>query len=278
MTRTFRKPRRLNLNLESLDTRVLPSAASVAHHLAVLAREAHHAEVVEARVEAKQAALEAKEAALAAKKDAKLSAIASATTKAVQITPAAPISATSPITPTTSAPSAPTVSIPTTTTSATVSTSASTSVSSTSSAAITSAVPGSSMPTFTSSSSDVSDVTNGPLAKAGQTLISVYEAYESYINGGGSASSFTSTSTPQVEIVNGEVGVDLSEAGDMDTYIGEVTSLGMTVQHTDSTTGTVEGLLPVSDLIAVAQLGGTAAINPVLISIPPATGSNPLLR
>jgi len=101
---------------------------------------------------------------------------------------------------------------------------------------------------------------DGPLAKAGQDLNTIYQEFEQQ---GGSAT-FTSSLAGVVEIQGTKVGVDVHMAGgDFGTFVTTMTNLGMQVQTTDATDGIVEGLLPIAQIPAVAQNSQTLSLSPI---------------
>jgi len=113
-------------------------------------------------------------------------------------------------------------------------------------------------PLPTTPSPDV--VKNGPLAKAGQTLISIYEEYQQQ----GAGTTFTSSQAGFVLIQGTNVGVDIQSAGgDFNAFVSQLTKLGMQVRATDAAHGTVEGLLPIAQIPTVAQNPDTLDMSPI---------------
>jgi hypothetical protein len=113
--------------------------------------------------------------------------------------------------------------------------------------------------------SNPADIQNGPLAKAGQDLITIYEEFEQQ---GGSAT-FTSSEAGVVKIVGTSVGVDVhSSGGSFANLVSAMTALGMQVQAQSATYGIVEGLLPIGQLLAAAQNSQTLSLSPIYIGIP----------
>jgi hypothetical protein len=106
------------------------------------------------------------------------------------------------------------------------------------------------------------DVKNGPLAKAGQTLIGVYLDYQEYLKAGGTGP-FSSKRAANVLLDGTNVGVDIRGA-DLDDLVTTLSHFGMQIKTTDPRTGTVEGFLPISRLPAVAQLPKISSITPIL--------------
>jgi hypothetical protein len=111
-------------------------------------------------------------------------------------------------------------------------------------------------------SSDIGDAQNGPLAKAGVNLITIYEEYQAQAGN----KTFTSSLAGIVRIEGTSVGIDAHMAGgSFSGYVSALTALGMQVQAQDAAHGIVEGLLPISQLPAAAQNAQTLALSPVYI-------------
>lgn len=132
----------------------------------------------------------------------------------------------------------------------------------------TSTTPVTATPTTTSTSAtttttDVSDVENGPLAKGGQGLVELYVAYQAFVQGGGSGTFTPPPSAASIEIVGSDVGVDVRGSGDINAFAAALANLGMQVQATNAPTMTVEGLVPIAQLVNVAQLPQTIGLTPI---------------
>jgi len=108
-----------------------------------------------------------------------------------------------------------------------------------------------------------SDIKNGPLAKAGQDLITIYQEFQQQ----GDAT-FTSSKAGLIEIQGTNVGVDVHMAAgiDFNAFVSGLTKLGMQVRAQDATNGTVEGLLPISQLPSVAQNPQTLSVSPIYLA------------
>jgi len=243
-------------SLESLDDRVLPSAAAAAHVMHAHAALTHH------RVQAAQVshnlARTSHSAVVAANRAATATAHAgraavSASAIAVPVRTSAPPAVTAPqtvpllgtvttatsqtpTTPTTTTPVRPIISGPTSTPTATTAT--------------------------TTTTTDVGDIHNGPLAKAGQELITLFQEFEKAGQGGGT---FTSSLSNHLRISGSSVEVDVQGSGDVSALAASLTSMGMQVVATSPTTGTVEGYLPIAQLVNAAQLPQTLSMSPVSI-------------
>jgi len=102
----------------------------------------------------------------------------------------------------------------------------------------------------------LADLKSGPLAKAGQDLIVVYEEFQQH---GGD--SFMSSEAAQIQFQGTKVGIDAVSTGvNFDAFVSAMTSLGMQVTTTDASHSLVEGFLPISRLPDAAQ-------NPLTLSL-----------
>jgi hypothetical protein len=111
-------------------------------------------------------------------------------------------------------------------------------------------------------SSNINDPENGPLAKAGFDLFTIYQEFEAQ----GGSSTFTSSKAGTIRFHGTSVGIDAHMAGgSFSTYVSALTALGMQVQTQDATHGVVEGYLPISQLPAAAENPQTLALTPIYI-------------
>jgi len=110
----------------------------------------------------------------------------------------------------------------------------------------------------TSAATNVDDVKNGPMAKAGQDLIAIYQAY-----GPGGSGHLTSSGGASVEVVGSNVGVQIRSSGDVDALAATLTGMGMQVRGTDPNTHIVAGLLPIAQLPNVSQLSEVTSVTPI---------------
>lgn len=124
---------------------------------------------------------------------------------------------------------------------------------------------------------DVDDVKNGPLAKAGQDLIEVYNQFTN--SGGGDDFALTGQLADRIRIQGSSVGVDVGAGpGNMVNMVATLEALGMQVTATDATTGKIEGFLPIAQLPAVAQNSDVLTLAPNYIPMrpsPPTGGFQP---
>jgi large repetitive protein len=114
-------------------------------------------------------------------------------------------------------------------------------------------------PTWKPTNTNVLDVKNGPLAKAGQDLIKIYSEYQDFIHLGGN---FNSSLSNRVEFKGTNVGVNVRGFGDFNAFVASLRNLGMQVVATNSPTGTVNGFLPIAELPAVAAMAQTIGLSP----------------
>jgi len=128
--------------------------------------------------------------------------------------------------------------------------------------------PTNSVTTGATTPGDPSDVKNGPLAKAGQDLITVYTQFEA----AGESDDFTLTGplASIIRIQGNTVGVDVGTApSNISAMTSTLTGLGMQITATDPTTGKIEGFLPIAQLPAVAQNPDVLTIGPNYVPTPP---------
>jgi hypothetical protein len=117
-------------------------------------------------------------------------------------------------------------------------------------------------PTTPTTPTDIGDTQNGPLAKAGADLITIYQEFQAQ----GGSSTFTSSKAGVIKIQGGTVGVDIRTTGsNFGQFVSTMSSLGMHVQTQDATHGIVEGFLPIGQLPTVAQNTQTVAISPIYV-------------
>jgi len=103
------------------------------------------------------------------------------------------------------------------------------------------------------------EVRNGPLAKAGEALITISKEFQQ-----NPSSDFTSSLAGFLRLEGSNVGVDIhSKSGNLNALIAQLNSLGMRVETVDAAHGLVEGVLPIAQLTAVAQNSQVSSISPI---------------
>lgn len=122
-------------------------------------------------------------------------------------------------------------------------------------------VPGSPPPSFKPTSTNLQDAVHGPLANAGQLLISAYSNYQVFLSKGGTTGFDYSSSNSLNKLIlfqGNSVGVNVSVYTDanssLNNAISALQNLGMSVTGTDQAMGIVEGFLPISQLPTAANL------------------------
>jgi len=107
------------------------------------------------------------------------------------------------------------------------------------------------------------EIKNGPLAKAGQALVTLFAEYQQQQG----STTFTSSEAGLLLIQGTNVGVDIHVNGaGIDAFANQLTSLGMQVTTKDPDHGIIDGFLPISQLLTVAQDPQTASLSPIMHS------------
>lgn len=111
-------------------------------------------------------------------------------------------------------------------------------------------------------SSDVSDVRNGPMGNAGQYLIQVHNEYQNFLNNGG-IGNFRSSLEGFVQFSGDRVAVDVVGLGDFDQFTTNLKNVGMQILAQTPRINAVSGWLPISQLLPVATMTTTKTMAPV---------------
>jgi hypothetical protein len=114
-------------------------------------------------------------------------------------------------------------------------------------------------PGWTPSTPVVSDVKNGPLAKGGWELISIYQEYQVFRAGGG-GTNFQSSFRDRVFFDGNRVGVTIYAYGALDTYITQAQMIGLSVVSTSPAARMIEGYILPDKLVQLAQLSNTIGL------------------
>lgn len=115
----------------------------------------------------------------------------------------------------------------------------------------------------------IEDVKHGPLAKAGQELIKLYqEFFDATERASNEKDGVVQDKRSLMQIVGDSVRVDIRGTGGAAALARTLGKLGMQVQSTNALTGTVEGLLPISQLENVAKLSQVISISAVHVPKP----------
>ena len=115
---------------------------------------------------------------------------------------------------------------------------------------------------FHPTTTDVYDVKNGPMAIAGQDLISIYKEYQQF-RSTGNGGAFVSSKTGYVRFSGDYVGIDAHGWGDVNAYVSSLKNLGMKVEYISPDYHVVEGLFPIAQLPNLAGLPQTVDVAPI---------------
>jgi hypothetical protein len=116
---------------------------------------------------------------------------------------------------------------------------------------------------FVPDSNVLADVKRGPMAMAGEQLVTVYQEYQNFLAGGGGGV-FQSRWASLLDIRGDKVNVSVSAGqGTVDTLRTALTNLGMQVTGTDSRRRMAEGLLPIAQLPMLVKVPQVVSVTPV---------------
>ncbi|MFO0956694.1 MAG: S8 family serine peptidase [Isosphaeraceae bacterium] len=114
---------------------------------------------------------------------------------------------------------------------------------------------------------NLADTQNGPMANAGAALVKAYFEYQQYQTVKTDTSSFATSDVntqARTYLFEGDqVRVDVKIYGDLRQGAGDLALAGLTVKAIDSTFNLVEGLVPVSQLPAIAALPNVVNVAPI---------------
>ena len=131
---------------------------------------------------------------------------------------------------------------------------------------------------FTPTDTNLFDAQNGPLANLGTSLVSVYQSYATDFAASVAAgqvspaaatalASQIATQYPSMEFEDGLVDMDINSlGGDFNSFVTQLSSLGMQVTDTSAAYGIVEGWVPLAELPTIARLPQTEAGQPIRVA------------
>jgi hypothetical protein len=95
-------------------------------------------------------------------------------------------------------------------------------------------------------------------------LQSLYQQYQDFETAGGSGT-FAPTGLNTLVIKGTSVGINFqsSDSADFNTMLGQLQSDGLQVVSDSAYYGVIEGMLPIAQLAAVAQISSTASVTPM---------------
>ncbi|WP_165073598.1 hypothetical protein [Paludisphaera rhizosphaerae] len=114
-------------------------------------------------------------------------------------------------------------------------------------------------PVWTATSTNIADVSHGPMAQLGGQLIGLYLKQQSGINN----TQTLQDAYPALQISNGSVLVGLTTWGNLNSFRTTLTNLGMKVTASSTTYGMVNGWVPINQLYSIAQLPGLVSGRPI---------------
>ena len=118
------------------------------------------------------------------------------------------------------------------------------------------------LPVFTATSGDINDFKNGPLGNAGMHLADLYSEYKTFVRKSGSANGFESKKEPLLQYQGASVAVTIRTRGTMPDTSTFIHHIGGELIYRDSTYGTVDAWIPISQLTTLSTNGIVANLNP----------------
>lgn len=101
-------------------------------------------------------------------------------------------------------------------------------------------------------------------ANVDQGLGTIYAQYQEFVSGGGTGT-FAPSGAFMIVVSGSDVGITAhgNGTGDFSAYVAALTGLGMQVQASDANTATVVGLIPINNLPNAATLAQTLSLTPL---------------
>jgi hypothetical protein len=101
-------------------------------------------------------------------------------------------------------------------------------------------------------------------ANLDQNLDKIYNDYQDYVSNG-SSGTFTTSESAIIFVDGTNVGINAHGVGGVafQTYVADLTALGMRIQASDANTETVSGMIPISALPQAAGLPQTLSLSPM---------------
>jgi hypothetical protein len=102
-------------------------------------------------------------------------------------------------------------------------------------------------------------------ANVDTALQSLYQQYQTFESGGGSGNFTPSGVNPLLMISGTNVGVSIHDnnAGDFASMVAQLQQDGLQITASDATIGTVQGMIPIADLAAIAKLAQAPSVTPM---------------
>lgn len=115
---------------------------------------------------------------------------------------------------------------------------------------------------FQPTSNNIADVKHGPMARAGEQLLTIYQEYQAFTTANDQGQ-FHSSQADLVDIRGTTVGLDVSGVGDFNALQTTLRNQGMQITGVDPVRRIVEGFLPIAQLPTIAANPQVSGILPV---------------
>lgn len=119
------------------------------------------------------------------------------------------------------------------------------------------------VPVNAPTTTELTNVKNGPLANAGQDLINLYRDYRRFINSGGKESKFDKSAGNPLIVKDARVALTIRGRDGLSSLQSLLQSEGATVFASSESLAAVQAFVPLSSLRALASSEVVATINPV---------------
>jgi hypothetical protein len=119
------------------------------------------------------------------------------------------------------------------------------------------------IPRFTSTSTSVTDIKDGPLAKSGGILAGVYSEYQQFTHGGASGNGFVSRLNKTLIFKGSSVAVTVRTRGGMPELADLIHSLGGELMSRASQFRAINAYVPVANLVALDRNATITSANPI---------------
>lgn len=118
------------------------------------------------------------------------------------------------------------------------------------------------IPVFTPSSSDISDLKNGPFGNAGGNLAAIYSDYKKFIKRGGTPSEYVATSQ-LIQTRGNQVAVSMRTRGAISDLVTAVRQSGGSLIYKQNAYRIVQAYVPVSQLTTLLSNKSVAVMQPI---------------
>lgn len=120
------------------------------------------------------------------------------------------------------------------------------------------------VPNFTASTSNINNVKDGPLAKGGGELISLYNEYSSYVKKGGNRYNFNSSQADQYAIVGRNVLMTIRTRGSVDSLVAQLKEMGSVIVYRSKAKRVVDAFVPLNQVQNLASRSEILHLRPQL--------------